>query len=242
MSQLQYSDADGFSSSIYDGDIDNLTFLPPENSHLLYTSELSVSQQTINSFDQEFLRPSAPLTIPLSLTRVGPDRRKGYVLYENMTHSDWVDWWLQTDLGKQSRIRWDSKHHSEVWSQFDQVANASDGAPKVMCKRCGQILEHPQSLCAGTTMRHGTSSMNKHLKGINCRNSTKNKTQISGITQFIQTAVSIKYLSFLLTTLILIFIEQKPFNRSEIYTGYMGTEASYFPYRCTASVSTSRAP
>jgi hypothetical protein len=114
MSQLQYSDADGFLSSIYDGDIDNLPYLPPEDSHLLYTPEVLVSQQTTDSFDQEFIRPSAPPTIPSSLKRVGPDRRKGYVLYESMTHSDWVDWWLQTDFGKQSRVRWDSNHFSEV--------------------------------------------------------------------------------------------------------------------------------
>lgn len=193
MSQSQQSDS--LSSSIYDSNIDNIAYLPSDAPQLL-TSDLSSSQQTFDSFDPEFLRPRPPPLIPSSLTRVGPDRRKAYVLYDEMVYTDWVDWWLQTDFGKQSKIRWDSKHQSDVWKAFHQVANGSDGAPKVMCKRCGQILEHPQTLCQGTNMRHGTSTMNKHLKGINCRKATRSSARKSDITRFMRATVSSILLSY----------------------------------------------
>lgn len=187
MSQSQHSEA--FSSSIYDGDIENLTYLAPENPQV-FTPDLSVSQQTFDSFNPEFLRPHPPLIIPPSLTRVGPDRRKAYILYEIMMHSDFVDWWLQTDYGKSSKIRWDSNHQAETWQQYHQVAHSSDGAAKVMCKRCGQILEHPSSLRPGTTNRHGTSTMIKHLRSAGCLKASRSSTKRGEITKFIQVSVS----------------------------------------------------
>jgi hypothetical protein len=159
MSESQRSD---FASSLYDGDIDTLTYLAPSNQPV--TPAPSSSQKTFDAFDSEFLRPVIPLVVPSSLTRVGPDRRKAFVLYDEMTHSDWVDWWLQTDYGRKSRIHWDSSHQSDIWSDFHQVAHGIDGAPKVMCKRCGQILEHPYFLSKGADgkdQRHGLSTMEK---------------------------------------------------------------------------------
>lgn len=193
MSQSHQSDS--LSSSIYESNIDNIAYLPSDTLQIL-TSDLCGSQQTFDSFDSESLRPGHPPLIPSSLTRVGPDRRKAYVLYDEMVYTDWVDWWLQTDFGKQSKIRWDSKHQSDVWKEFHQVANGSDGAPKVMCKRCGQILEHPQTLCQGTNMRHGTSTMNKHLKGVNCRKAIRNSARKSDITRFMRATVSSILLSY----------------------------------------------
>lgn len=113
MSESQQSD---FASSLYDGDIDPLTYLAPSNQPV--TPALSSSQQTFDAFDSEFLRPVIPLMVPSSLTRVGPDRRKAFVLYDEMTHSDWVDWWLQTDYGRKSKIHWDSSHQSDIWNHF----------------------------------------------------------------------------------------------------------------------------
>ncbi|CAG8231310.1 unnamed protein product, partial [Penicillium nalgiovense] len=42
----------------------------------------------------DFLRPSNLLLIPPSLTRVGPDRRRAYMLYNDIAYKEWVDWWL----------------------------------------------------------------------------------------------------------------------------------------------------
>ena len=195
MSQSQYSDA--FSSSLYDSDI-NLAYLTPENEQLATISEPSTSQLAINSFDPEFLRPPIPLLVPEGLTRVGPDRRKAFVLYNEMVDKEFMDWWIRTQHGGPSntKIRWDSKHQSKSWDEFDQVAHSSDGAPKVMCKRCGAILEHPQSLSSGTTARQGTSTMGKHLKGTGCTKAARHRTQKSGITRFIKATVCL-YLSYL---------------------------------------------
>ena len=88
MSQSQQSN---LTSSIYDGDIGNLSYLTPLNR--LGTPDPSISQQTfdLNSIDPEFLRLVIPLAPPTSLIRVGPDRRKAYVLYDEMTYTEWVD-------------------------------------------------------------------------------------------------------------------------------------------------------
>lgn len=168
MSQSQQSD---FASSLYDAEIDNLTFLTSSN----HAATPSGSQHPFDALDpsaSSFIRPAIPLTIPSSLERVGPDRRKAYVLYNEMTHSEWVDWWLQTDYGSKSKIHWDSNHLSDIWKQYDQVASSIDGAPKVMCKRCSQILEHPYSTkkdIKGKEGRHGLSTMTRHLKTAACQ-------------------------------------------------------------------------
>jgi hypothetical protein len=125
MSQSQHSN---FASSIYDGEIDNLSYLTTPNPPATPSS----SQYTLDASKQDFLRPLRPV-VPSSFTRVGPDRRKAFVLYERIAHSEWVDWWLQTDYGRKSKINWDSTRHAEIWSQFHQVTHNMDGAPKVIC-------------------------------------------------------------------------------------------------------------
>jgi len=195
MSQSQQSD---FTSSLYDGDLDNLTYLTPSDQPA--NLDLSSSQQTFDAFGPEFLRPGIPLVVPSSLIRVGPDRRKAFVLYDEMTHSDWVDWWLQTDYGRKSKIHWDSSHQSDIRSHFHQVAHGTDGAPKVMCKRCGQILEHPYSLRSkgadGKDQRHGLSTMKRHLTTAGCRK--VNKGQKAEITKFLKKGVGYSILLLLL--------------------------------------------
>jgi hypothetical protein len=142
MSQSQYSDI--LQSSLYD-DTESLPYLASDLPQL-FTPEDSCSQRTFDPFDQDFLRPQPRLSIPSSFKRVGPDCRKIYVFYDVTMHTKWVDWWLETDCGKTSKIMWDAIHQFEARKQFYQVANSSDDQPKVMCKRCGQILEHPSSL------------------------------------------------------------------------------------------------
>jgi hypothetical protein len=68
MSESQQSD---FASSIHDGDIDTLTYLTPSSQPV--NPATSISQQTFDAFNSEFLRPVIPLVVPSSLTRVGPD-------------------------------------------------------------------------------------------------------------------------------------------------------------------------
>lgn len=190
MSQSQRSN---FTSSIYDGDIDNLACLTPTDH--LDTPEPSLSQRTfdLDSIDPEFFRPVIPLVPPESFIRVGPDRRKVFVRYDEMAHTEWVDWWLQTDFGRKSKICWDSNHQSGIWEKYDQVANSTDGAPKVMCKNCGQILEHPYTLHSrptgnGKAQYHGTSSLSKHIKSVGCQRARRSGYK-SEISKFLRKAV-----------------------------------------------------
>jgi hypothetical protein len=145
----------------------------------------------LDVFETGFLRPTIPPLIPSVLTRVGPDRRKAFVLYDKMTHSDWVDWWLQTDFGRESKINWDSTRHTEIWEQFDQVAHGVDGAPKVMCRRCGAILEHPYIVnpkSKGKKIQyHGTSTMTRHVTTNACLKSEEGKK--AQITRFLKKGV-----------------------------------------------------
>lgn len=161
MSQLsQFSDA--YASSLYDANNpDSLQVIQLDD----LTSNLSFSQQASQSVaDSDFTRLPIPAPlIPSSLERVCPDRISAYLVYSDMTKEDVVNWWLQTDFGQKKRMRWDARQQSDVWKHFDQVAKAKDGAPKVMCKRCKKVLDHPQQ------HGNGTTAMIKHLKGIGCR-------------------------------------------------------------------------
>jgi hypothetical protein len=191
MSQSQHSD---FASSFYDGEIDNLSCLTPSN-HL---ATLSTSQYALDISDQDFLRPNIPLAVPSFFTRVGPDRRKAFLLYDRMAHNNWVDWWLQTDFGRKSKINWDSTRHAEIWVHYHQVAHSVDGAPKVMCQCCGAILEHPYTVnpkTKGKIQYHGTSTMQKHLKTAGCIKSERGKR--AEITEFLKNSVC----SYILTGL-----------------------------------------
>ncbi|KAJ5982186.1 hypothetical protein N7451_012286 [Penicillium sp. IBT 35674x] len=180
MSQSQHSD---FTSSIYDGEIDNLSYLTTSNP----LATPSGSQYALDTSDRDFLRPTRPV-VPYSFTRVGPDQRKAFVLYERMAHNDWVEWWLHTDYGRKSKIKWDSTRHAEIWGLFDQVAHNLDGAPKVMCQRCGAILEHPYTANPkskeGRVQYHGTSTMQKHIKTASCIRAGQRKE--NEITKFLK--------------------------------------------------------
>lgn len=83
MSESQYSDR--LSSSIYDSDIDRYLEDPYS-----FTPNPSGSQQTFESLEPKFLRPSPRPIVPSSLIRLGPNRRKDYVLYDEMLHEDFV--------------------------------------------------------------------------------------------------------------------------------------------------------
>jgi hypothetical protein len=199
--------SEGFASSLCNGDLDNLSYLtsdPPQ----IFTPNLSESQHTLEPFDSEVLPStfSQPPIAPNTLTRVGSDKRKPFVLYDNMAHSDWVEWWLQTDFGKKSKICWDSTHSSETWKQFSQVANITDGAPKVMCKQCSAILEHPQlKIYPSRTSCNGTSTMAKHLKSSACKRVSSQRKP--DITKFLQAVVKLYPFLLLDCTNVIILID-----------------------------------
>jgi hypothetical protein len=92
-------------------------------------------------------------------------------------------------------MQWDAEHIAKIWKDFEQVAQITDGSPKIMCKRCCKILEHPQTPLQGGKGLHGTSTMIKHLKTGGCKRiATKGKTEI---TQFMKTVVCFLYIIIL---------------------------------------------
>jgi hypothetical protein len=186
MSQLSlFSDAGP--SSIWENDTTDTRSHLQSDDLQPFTPDLSCSQQTITSAPEtDFLRP---LSAPASLHRVGPDRKKSYILYSDMGKDEFVIWWLQTQYASQQdqrkKIRWNAKHHSDVWKHFDQVAHHTSGEPKVMCRRCGRILDHPQHTMNGTT------SMKRHLEGGICQKTANNAARQRNIQVSMQDAVCI---------------------------------------------------
>ena len=172
----QFTDAYG--SSSYDLDLplpNNLQLLPSDD----LTPDLSVSQRTFpyvasSVIDSDSIQPglfSPP--VPSSLETIRPDRVNLYVVYSKAMTIEFVQWWLQTDFGRRKRLRWDSRHSSDVWNHFDQVSKATNGEPKVMCKYCRALLNH-------SGLGDGTSTMKKHAT------SCSKKPRSQDLRQFIQ--------------------------------------------------------
>ncbi|KAJ6086552.1 hypothetical protein N7467_005466 [Penicillium canescens] len=133
-------------------------------------------------------RLDATQTQPSSILRqVGPDRRKRWILYETAQEDEFLPWWLETEYGQQlngggrSRMKWSVMSHSaEAWEYFDQVAELSSGRPKVICRACSTLLDHPQH------KSHGTSAMGKHQRSISCRKGKKRASHQISIHDAIQ--------------------------------------------------------
>src|SRR5271156_4146061 len=180
--------SDLYSSSLYEENIpNNLTYPLSDIDPQLFSPELSFSQQSNGSTPNPEFRQ--PLIIPSSLERVGPKRVKQYVLYKAMNRQDFIEWWIQTQHGgelnklnteEKEKVKWDGDGlSSDVWQHFHQVAHKNTGEPKVMCKRCGKILNHPHS------SGHGTNAMKRHWEKTKACNkaSTTNQVTLSGFLQ-----------------------------------------------------------
>lgn len=163
------------SSSLYQGDdLDQLSsFLPSDT--LRSSPEPSGSYQTLLSTGTPSL--ALPDSIPYTLQRVG-DRRKTWVLYTEMTSAEFLNWWFDTQFGaaddEKKKMHWDGRgHHSDIWVHFEQVAHYITGEPKVMCKRCEKILDHPNHTL------NGTNALRRHLKTELCRKGRQAAKQLS---------------------------------------------------------------
>lgn len=106
---------------------------------------------------------------PSHLRHLESDERR-WIAFETEHQDDFFSWWRETEYGRQlvargiSKIRWSStSHHSPVWAHFDQVADSWSGRPKVMCRSCATLLDHPHY------KSHGPSAMAKHRGSQYCR-------------------------------------------------------------------------
>ncbi|KAJ5507027.1 hypothetical protein N7527_009170 [Penicillium freii] len=153
------------------------------------------SSNCLSPFNSSFIQPSIASSVapdpPEYFQRVGPGRKGQFFLYDKMDHSDWVNWWLQTDYGSNNKIPWESQHGSasETWTQFEQVAHVGTGVPKVMCKRCDQILEHPYSVkdINRKFSRHSTTTITRHLQTRGCQKALGIRQQKGQLKGFLRT-------------------------------------------------------
>jgi hypothetical protein len=133
----------------------------PQDTLSFFTSDglfnVDGHETPISTPDVSLLRPVIPPAFPDTLERVGPPKRKDYILWTEMANEDFIVWWLKTEYGsKMKRNIFEGKRNAECWDHFYQVAAIQDGSPKVICKHCDHILAHPAD------KRRGTSTMNRH--------------------------------------------------------------------------------
>jgi BED zinc finger len=111
-----------------------------------------------------------PSTLPRLATNYA------FVKWTQQYSNAFIAWWNTTQyalLVKNSPSSyhlpsWDiSKKSSSVWSSFDQAAEAKTGQPKVACRTCGRVFNHP------SVKNTGTSNMSKHLKQSKCDLNTR---------------------------------------------------------------------
>lgn len=85
-------------------------------------------------------------------------------------------WWWQTTIGQSVKTKsstkikdplWAKKavpgKQADTWEEFIQLASTVEGLPRIACKRCNKILDHPTALSNSST-----SNMKKHLKTSEC--------------------------------------------------------------------------
>ena len=192
MSQSQASESQ-YTASQYANSFINPDLLQSDDFLDAPSSQIT-AQSTPSS---EFPPPSRYPRAPDSLTRVVcKSRQQTYILYKSdksdrtmdETRKQFVEWWLITEFGAkkelQKSVYWDSNlKKSDVWESFDQVANAKTGEPKVMCKRCQNVIVHPG------VNRAGPSPMKAHLTSAVCVKPWK--TAKPGINQLLREMVSL---------------------------------------------------
>jgi hypothetical protein len=149
------------------------------------TPDQSISQQTVISVPASDFPP--PISIPLTLRRIGPNTRKPWVIYTEMYKKDFLEWWLQTagasPLPPVHKVNFEAKYTSTAWDNFDQVAHHITGKPMALCRRCGKALPHP----SGTS--NGVNSLARHFKSKSCQKASDNTTIQQNIQESLQLAV-----------------------------------------------------
>lgn len=134
------------------------------------STETSFSQLNPIFFPEPFLLTSKA---PLSLKRAGFGGSSPFVLYPEMDNTQFIEWWLTTQYGDPKRMEpkkpldWARKRTSKHWKDFVQVAHEDTGRPKILCQRCGTILDHPNWNPSGPPS--GTSCLQRHLNSHTCQ-------------------------------------------------------------------------
>ncbi|KAJ5249398.1 hypothetical protein N7524_011714, partial [Penicillium chrysogenum] len=127
--------------------------LPPSSQpDLSYVANIFDSTLDLNIDPKsEFTQPAL---LDCSLKRVGPDRRKQFILYDTMNNASkakFIEWWRITE-------------------NFDQVAHHITGEPLVICRTCRATLPHPRA------KQSGTNTLKRHIASGKCQKGSKSKS------------------------------------------------------------------
>jgi hypothetical protein len=125
--------------------------------------------------------PSQPIEIPSTLTLVHNNK---YILFETTKKAEFLEWHTKTIWyykqeqrpSKQvTRIAWGHRKQSKIWDQLCEVADKKDGTPKILCRRCDKILQHPAGKGKSSTnsSRTGTSHLKNHLQSDHCMQASR---------------------------------------------------------------------
>jgi hypothetical protein len=120
--------------------------------------------------------PSQPPEIPSALTLVHKNK---YILFEVTKKADFLEWHAKTIWSfkhqqrhseQAIRIAWGHRKQSKVWDFLFEVADKQDGTPKILCRRCDKILQHPAGKGkSGTNLtRTGVTHLKNHLQSQQC--------------------------------------------------------------------------
>ena len=147
------------------------------------TSEYPIFNQTYREQKQIIQDAANKIRVDFPLLVFRDDDR--FIEWNLKTHQDFQSWWSNTPTGRsikdktQKRIAdplWSKKAtartQSKFWDDFDQLASTVDGIPKIMCKNCSKILEHPTAFASSNT-----STMKKHLTTTGCMGTKRRNSQ-----------------------------------------------------------------
>ncbi len=159
-------------------------------------SHISPSSQTSSS-QIALLSANAPPDLEFVSCSGGKDK---FILYPLTDNVAFYNWWTQTshaNLLKQrgKTQKWGASRRSSAWwIHFAEGATFPQGCPKLRCKYCSRLLEHPYVKNTGTT------AMRNHLKSINCSYKTSNNSG-QGMKELLM-QMMVRILEFLIPTLV----------------------------------------
>lgn len=115
-----------------------------------------------------------------------------YYIFEVETKEIFMEWWSQTKWvsnlqsdPKKKAVKWGSVKLSATWKDFYEVANIQTGEPKVLCRICKQIIQHPH------TTSNGTSALGNHVASSRCQQVAVAKGDKAISTYLLQVSVTL---------------------------------------------------
>ena len=138
---------------------------------LVSDSQISSIPSSDDALSEIDTHNPSDLSIPIDLEYA--DDAKTCILYDEDNRQAFHAWWGRTSWATnvenktsqgRSTMSWVTKgRNAQCWKNFNQIAVAKTGCPKLQCIICGSLLEHPSPKNAGS------NSMTRHLSRSTCK-------------------------------------------------------------------------